>query len=51
MGTPRSDREKHDLDKLLDIFSNIDASLTTASMKDIHRLGKYKQSNNRPRPC
>ena len=48
--TSRSDRQKHDLDKLLDILLNIDASLTSASIKDFHRLGKFKQSNNRPRP-
>ena len=48
--TPRSDRQKHDLDQLLNVLSNIDASLTAASIRDFHRLGKFKPSNTRPRP-
>ena len=48
--TSRSDRQKHDLDKLLNILSSLDSSLTSASIKDFHRLGKFKQNNTRPRP-
>ena len=48
--TPRSDHQKHDLDKLLNILSSIDTSLTTASIQDFHRLGKYKPTNTRPHP-
>ena len=46
----RSDRQKHDLEKLLSIMSSIDASITSASIKDFYRLGKFKQDNTRPRP-
>ena len=48
--TARSERQKHDLNKLLNILSDIDSSLTGASVRDFHRLGKFKPSNTRPRP-
>ena len=43
--TPRTDRQKHDLDHLLNVLSSIDGSLTAASIQDFHRLGKFKPSN------
>lgn len=49
-GTVKSARQSHDLDKLLNIFTDIGLSLSAASIKDYHRLGKFKQSANRPRP-
>ena len=48
--TPRSDRLKHDIDNILTILSGIDSTLTSASIKDFYRLGKYKQTATRPRP-
>ena len=48
--TPRANRLKHDLEKLLNVLSGIDASLTATSIQDFHRLGKFKPNNTRPRP-
>ena len=47
--TPRPERQKQDLSKLLEVLSSIDSSLTNASIQDFHRLGKFKP-NSRPRP-
>ena len=48
--TPRANRLKHDLEKLLNVLSGIDASLTATSIQDFHRLGKFKPNNTRLRP-
>ena len=45
----RPTRQKHDLDKLLAVITDIDSSLTSGLIKDFHRLGKYKR--NSPYPC
>ena len=42
--------QKHDLGKVLNILSDIDSSLTSASIRDFHQLGKFKQSNSRLHP-
>ena len=48
--TARSEHQKHDLSKLLNILSDIDSTLTTASIHDFHRFGKFKPFNTRPHP-
>ena len=49
--TYRADRQKYDLGKILNIMSDIDSSITSASIKDFYRLGKFNLGNNhRPRP-
>ena len=48
--TSKSDRLKHDLDGILTILSDINTTLTSASIKDYYRLGKYKQTSTHPRP-
>ena len=48
--TPRSDRLKHDIDKILAVLSDIDSTFTTASVKDFYRFGRYKQTATCPRP-
>ena len=49
--TYRADRQKYDLGKILNIMSDIDSSITSASIKDFYRLGKFNHGNNhRPRP-
>ena len=48
--TPRSDQFKHDQDNMLTVLSDIDPSLTSASVKDFFRLGKYKRAATHPRP-
>ena len=47
--TSRSERQKHDLDNLLAVLSDIDSSFTSASIKDFHRLGKFKENSTHPR--
>ena len=48
--TSRSTRQKHDLFKLLEVITSIDSSLTLDSIKNYHRLGKFKQDSPRPHP-
>ena len=48
--TPRADRQKHDLSSILNILSANDSTFSSASIKDLHRLGQFKQTNTRPRP-
>ena len=49
--TYRADRQKYDLGKILHIMSDIDSTITSASIKDFYRLGKFNPGNNhRPRP-
>ena len=48
--TSRYDLLKHDLDDIFTIVSGIDTTLTSASIKDFYRLGKYKQTSTHPRP-
>ena len=48
--TPRASRQKHDLDMLLKVLSDIDVSLTATSIQDFHRLGKFKPNNTQSCP-
>ena len=48
--TAKSARSKNDQDKILPIFSSINSSIQSTSIKDFHRLGKYNPNHNRPRP-
>lgn len=49
-GTKRSDRVKHDVDSSVTILAKINNSINPTSIRDCFRLGKYKQSQGRPRP-
>ena len=44
--TPRATRSQSDLKNVLSAVPNIDSS----AIKDLHRLGKYKPGQQRPRP-
>ena len=48
--TSKSDRLKRDLDDILTILLDIDTTLTSASIEDHYRLGKYKQTSTCPCP-
>ena len=48
--TPKAARFQNDLEKLLPIFSHIDCSIQATSIRDMHRLGKFKMEQTRPRP-
>ena len=48
--TSRPDRLKHDLDGILTMLSDIDTTLTSSSIEDFYRLGKYKQTSACPCP-
>ena len=51
INTPRTDRQQHDFHQISLILSSIDTSLTSASIKDFYRLGKFSASNtSSPRP-
>ena len=51
INTPRTDRQQHDFHQISSILSSIDTSLTSASIKDFYRLGKFSASNtSSPRP-
>ena len=49
-GTKRHDRLVHDLSMVESVFSDIDVSLKSSSIKDCFRLGRYKPDQVRPRP-
>ena len=49
-GTFKSNRVKSDLEKLLPAISKADSTITSKSIKDFHRLGRYKEKQDRPRP-
>ena len=49
-GTPKPDRQKQDFDNLMSTFSSFDTSIQSSSIKDLYRLGRYKQNQSRPRP-
>ena len=48
--TPRANRSKLELEKVLPVLTTIDSSIRDSSINDIHRLGKFSSSNNHPRP-
>ena len=49
-GTSKPNRVKDDLEKLLPSISKVDATITSKSIKDLHRLGRYREDQDRPRP-
>lgn len=49
-GTSKCNRVKDDLEKLLPSISKADATITSKSIKDLHRLGRYREDQDRPRP-
>ena len=48
--TPRVTRQKHDMDAVLTILSNVDSALSRSSIQDLYCLGKFNISNPKPRP-
>ena len=48
-GTPISERNRHDINESLSIFSKLDSAIQHFSIKDSLRLGKYKNNSQRPR--
>ena len=48
--TVRSARSKHDQEHFTPTFALIDPSIQKFSIKDFHRLGKYKSDQTHPRP-
>ena len=48
--TSKPDRIKHDLTNLLSILNAVNPSIQNSSIKDLYRLGKFNQSQSRPRP-
>ena len=49
-GTVKSERNKHDVNKVLSVFSKLDNDIQSFSIKDSLRLGKYKANSQHPRP-
>ena len=48
--TSRSDRIKSDMKCCLDVIVKLNSEISSQSIRDCLRLGKYKQSASRPRP-
>ena len=48
--TARPARAKHDQENLTSIFASFDPSIKNFSIKDSHRLGRYRSDQTRPRP-
>ena len=48
--TPRVTRQKHDVDAVLAVLSNVDSTLSRSSIQDLHRLGEFNATNPKPRP-
>ena len=49
-GTPWATRASKDLNTISSIISNIENTITTNSIRDCYRLGKYSETSKRPRP-
>ena len=49
-GTKKYDRAKQDLTNVITAGSHVDREVTSQSIRDCFRLGKYKESAKRPRP-
>ena len=49
-GTKKYDRAKQDLTNVISAVSHVDREITSQSIRDCFRLGKYKESAERPRP-
>ena len=49
-GSHWTNRASRDLNSVTSILSNIESSVTSHSVRDCHRLGKFSEASNRPRP-
>lgn len=49
-GTPKNERLNHDLDKVTSIIAKGDNCISPLSIRDLLRLGKYREQSKRPRP-
>jgi len=49
-GTPRHERSGLDLSNVVKIITKIDENINPLSIRDLHRLGKYQEQSERPRP-
>ena len=49
-GTPRRERLDHDLDKVTTIVTEAESSINPLSIRDLIRLGKYREQSKKPRP-
>ncbi len=49
-GTAKPTRQKEDLAKVISVLSKVDGSIQPQAIRDHHRLGKYDQDRQRPRP-
>ena len=49
-GTPKHKRLKHDLDKVTQIATEGDNSISPLSIRDLFRLSKYCDQSSKPRP-
>ena len=49
-GLPRHVRSGLDLTSVTELITKVDENINPLSIRDIHRLGKYQEKPNRPRP-
>ena len=49
-GTPRHERLKHDVERVTQIVTEGENSISPLSIRDLFRLGKYRESLTKPRP-
>ena len=49
-GTPRHERLNHDLHKVTTIVTEAKTNINPLSMRDLLRLGKYRDNSKKPRP-
>ena len=49
-GTPRQERLNHDLDKVTSIVTEGENSINPLSIRDLLRLGKYREQSKQPPP-
>ena len=49
-GTPRKERINHDLDNVTSIVTQGENSINPLSIRDLLRLGKYRDQSRKPRP-
>lgn len=47
-GTSRGLQNRHDLDKVSTIISNLESTITSQSVRDCGRLGRYNEQRSRP---
>ena len=48
-GTPKKDRNQHDLEKIMNLVSKLDPQMSESSIRDHLRLGPYKPESKSPR--